>query len=75
MNNAIDEYILYSYNVTDIPNYTTPAYKEEVLTQQIGAINFLATYQDMSRLLDRSIVTQNNITQMEKYNASKQISE
>ena len=30
MNNAIDEYVLYSYNVTDIPNYTTPAYKEEV---------------------------------------------
>lgn len=75
MNNAIDEYVLYSYNVTDIPNYTTPAYKEDVLTQQIGAANFLATYQDMSRLLDRSIVTQNNITQMEKYNASKQISD
>jgi hypothetical protein len=75
MNNAIDEYVLYSYNVTAIPNYTTPAYKEEVLTHQIGAANFLATYQDMSRLLDRSIVTQNNITQMEKYNASKQISD
>lgn len=74
-NNAIDEYILYSYKVTDIPNYTTPAYKDEILTQQIGAANFLATYQDMTRLLNRSIVTENNIIKMEKYNASKQISD
>lgn len=74
-NKAVDEKIFYTYGLTDIENYTVPAYKEEVLTTQIGTANFLATYQDMSRLLDRSIITENNITQMEKYNASKQISD
>ena len=74
-NKAIDEKILYHYGDTSMDNYGTPYYKEEVLTQQIGAVNFLATYNDMSRLLNRSIVTENNITRMEKYNASKQISD
>ena len=74
-NKAIDEKILYHYNEVNIDEYGTPAYKEEVLMSQIGRANFLATYKDMSRLLDRSIVTQNNITRMEKYNASKKISD
>lgn len=74
-NKAIDEKILYDYGVTDIDNYGTPYYKEEVLMAEIGSANLIATYSDMSRLLDRSIVTQNNITQMEKYNASKHISD
>lgn len=74
-NKAIDEKILYTYGVTDIEEYGTPAYKQEVLTSQIGTANFLATYNDMSRLMKRSIVTENNITNMEKYNASKQISD
>ena len=74
-NKAIDEKILYTYGDTDIEEYGTPYYKEEVLLAEIGSANFLATYNDMSRLLDRSIVTQNNITRMEKYNASKQISD
>lgn len=74
-NRAIDEKILYTYGDTDIENYGTPYYKEEVLMAEIGSANFLATYNDMSRLLDRSIVTQNNITRMEKYNASKKISD
>ena len=74
-NKAIDEKILYDYGVTDIDNYGTPYYKEEVLMAEIGSANLIATYNDMSRLLDRSIVTQNNITRMEQYNASKQISD
>lgn len=74
-NKAIDEKILYYYGDTDIENYGTPYYKEEVLMAEIGSANLIATYNDMSRLLDRSIVTQNNITRMEQYNASKQISD
>lgn len=74
-NQAIDEKILYTYGVTDIDNYTTPAYKEEVYASQIGAANLQATYIDMTRLLNRSLVNQNHITQMEKYNASQQISD
>lgn len=74
-NKAIDEKILYNYGVTDIEDYGTPAYKEEVLTSQISAANFLATRRDMARLLNNSLVTKNSITQMEHYNASKQISD
>jgi len=74
-NKAIDEYILYSNGETDIEEYGTPYYKEEVLMAEVGRENFLATYQDMSRLLDRSIVNQNHITNLEKYNASKQMSD
>jgi len=74
-NKAIDEYILYDSGQTDIEDYGTPYYKEEILLAEVGKENFLATYTDMSRLLDRSIVNQNHITNMEKYNASKQISD
>ncbi len=74
-NKAIDEKVLYTFGVTDIEEYGTPAYKEEVLTSQIGAANLLATRYDMNRLMKRSIVTENSITNMEKYNASKQISD
>lgn len=74
-NRAVDEKILYYYDETDIEDYSTPYYKEEILLSEIGNENFLATYQDMSRLLDRSIVNQNHITNLEKYNASKQISD
>ena len=74
-NKAIDEYILYWNGETDIEDYSTPYYKEEILLAEVGKENFLATYNDMSRLLDRSIVNQNHITNMEKYNASKQVSD
>ena len=74
-NKAIDEKILYTYGVTDIEEYGTPAYKEEVLTSQIGTANFLATRKDMARLLNNSLVTNDSITRMEHYNASKQISD
>ena len=74
-NKAIDEKILYTYGVTDIEEYGTPAYKEEVLTSQISQANFLATRKDMARLLNNSLVTNNSITRMEHYNASKQISD
>ena len=74
-NKAIDEFILYNNGQTDIEDYGTPYYKEEVLLAEVGRQNLLATHQDFTRLLDRSIVTQNHITDLEKYNASKQISD
>lgn len=74
-NNAIDEIILYYYGETDIEEYGTPAYKEEVLNSQISQANLLATRRDMARLLNNSLVTNNSITRMEHYNASKQISD
>ena len=74
-NKAIDEKILYTYGVTDIEEYGTPAYKEEVLNSQISQANFLATRKDMARLLNNSLVSKNSITRMEHYNASKQISD
>ena len=78
MNQAIDEKVLSMYDEVDEDiqtGYTAPAYKEEILLAEIGRQNLLATQQDMNRLLNRSIVTQNHITNMEKYNASKQISD
>ena len=78
MNQAIDEKILSMYDEVDEDiqtGYTAPAYKEEILLAEIGRQNLLATQQDMNRLLNRSIVTQNHITNLEKYNASKQISD
>lgn len=75
MNKAIDEKILYDSGQTDIEDYGTPYYKEEILLSEVGAANFLATHQDFTRLLNRSIVNQNHITNLEKYNASKQISD
>ncbi|MBP5423346.1 MAG: hypothetical protein J6Y78_12990 [Paludibacteraceae bacterium] len=78
MNQAIDEKVLSMYDEVDEDiqtGYTAPAYKEEILLAEIGRQNLLATQQDMNRLLNRSIVTQNHITNLEKYNASKQISD
>ena len=78
MNQAIDEKVLSLYDDVDEDiqtGYTAPAYKEEILLAEIGRQNLLATNQDMTRLLDRSIVNQNHITNMEKYNASKKISD
>lgn len=74
-NKAVDERVLYYYNQTDIDNYTVPAHKDEVLLSELGSANFLATYNDFTRLLNRSFVNQNHITNLEKYNASKQISD
>lgn len=74
-NRAVDERILYYYNQTDIENYTVPYYKEEKLTAELSSVNFLATYKDFTRLMDRSFINQNHITNLEKYNASKQISD
>lgn len=74
-NRAIDERVLYYYNQTDMGEYTVPYYKEEKISAELGSANFLATYNDFSRLLDRSFINQNHITNLEKYNASKQISD
>ena len=74
-NKAVDERILYYYGQTDMEKYTVPAYKDEVLTTQLSGANFLATHQDMSRLLNKSFINQNHITNLEKYNASKQVSD
>ena len=78
MNQAIDEKVLHTYDDWDeevLNKPTVPAYSQEVLLAEIGRQNLLATHQDMTRLLNRSIVNQNHITNMEKYNASKSISD
>ena len=74
-NRAIDERVLYYYDETGIEDYTVPAFKEEVLLFAIGKENLLATTKDLTRLLNNSIVTQNHITNLEKYNAIHHISD
>lgn len=74
MNNAIDRKILDDYDDDYHPS-TTPPYKEEILTSQIGQLNKIATQQDFERLMQRSIVNQNHITKLEQYNASHKISD
>ena len=74
-NKAVDERVLYYYGQTDIENYTVPAHKDEVLTSQLNDVNFYATFTQMNRLMDRSFINQNHITNLEKYNASKQTSD
>ena len=78
MNQAVDERILRAYDDWDedyLDRPTVPAYSEEVLLAEIGRQNLLATTQDFNRLLDNSLVTQDNIVRMEKLNASKSISD
>lgn len=74
-NKAIDEKVLYYFDDTDVESYTAPAYKEEILLSAIGKENLLATNQDFTRLLNRSIINQNHITNLEKLNASRNISD
>ena len=74
-NRAVDEKILYYFDDSDIEDYTVPYYKEEVLFSAIGKENLLATNKDITRLLNNSIINQNHITNLEKYNASRQVSD
>lgn len=73
-NQAIDEKILTLYDVYDIDNPTSPNFKEEKLRQEIGQANLMYTYADIKRLMKKSnLVTEDHITKMEQYNASKKI--
>lgn len=77
-NRAVDEKVLRFHDDYDdefIDKPTVPAYSEEVLIAEIGRENLLATSKDFERLLQRSIVTQDNITRMEQMNASRKISD
>ena len=73
-NKAVDERILaYFGEHHELDSPTVPAYKEEVLKKEIGKWNLWATLQEVNRR--RKVVSQNSITRMETYNASKQISD
>ena len=75
-NRAIDYRIMELSDELSGEDYSTvPPYKEEVLLSQLGRENLLATSKDFQRLMNRSIVTPDNITRLEQYNASKTISE
>lgn len=71
-NNAVDEKILEYY---DDVNYKreggTPAYNEQVLTSEIGALNRVATQQDFNRLLSNSLITPDDITRLQASNKAR----
>jgi len=71
-NKVIDEFIF----TTNNDDYSiNPYYEEEIFGNDISQQNMISVNNQLSRLLDKGIITQNSITNMEKYIAAKKISD
>lgn len=74
-NQAIDEMILDYYDENELEEYTSPKLNKERILYEISKLNRIATARDFERLMERSFVTQNQITRLEQINASRKISD